>query len=51
MLELILEAQTNKAIAEALHISEYTVKTHVKNIFEKYDVASRAELITFVLKN
>lgn len=51
VLELILEAQTNKAIAEALHISEYTVKTHVKNIFEKYDVASRAELITFVLKN
>jgi DNA-binding CsgD family transcriptional regulator len=51
VLQLILAAQTNKAIAETLHISEYTVKTHVKNIFGKYDVTSRAELITFVLKN
>lgn len=51
VLQLILAAQTNKAIAETLYISEYTVKTHVKNIFGKYDVTSRAELITAVLKN
>lgn len=51
VLSLILSAQTNKAIAKSLYISEYTVKTHIKNIFAKYDVTSRAELITLILKN
>jgi hypothetical protein len=27
------------------------VKTHVRNIFSKYDVGSRAELISTILKN
>ena len=51
VLALILTARTNRGIAAALHISEDTVKTHIKNIYGKYDVASRAELITLVLKN
>ncbi len=51
VLDLILSAKSNKAIAEKLFISESTVKTHVKNIFAKYDVASRAELISSLLKN
>lgn len=51
VLELILSAKSNRAIAEKLFISESTVKTHVKNIFAKYDVASRAELISTLLKN
>lgn len=51
VLNLLLEAKTNKEIAQELSISEYTVKTHVKNIYAKYDVTSRAELITSVLKN
>ena len=50
VLDLILSAKSNKAIAEKLFISESTVKTHVKNIFAKYDVASRAELISTLLK-
>ena len=51
VLDLLLEAKTNKEIAQELCISEYTVKSHVKNIYSKYDVTSRAELITSVLKN
>ena len=51
VLELILSGKSNREIAEALFISESTVKTHVRNIFSKYDVGSRAELISTLLKN
>ena len=51
VMQLLLEARSNKAIAKTLHISEHTVKTHVKNIFGKYDVAGRMELILSVWKN
>ncbi len=51
VLELILSGKSNRAIAEALFISESTVKTHARNIFSKYDVGSRAELISTLLKN
>ena len=51
VLQLILSGKTNREIAGALFISESTVKTHARNIFSKYDVASRAELISTLLKN
>lgn len=51
VLQLILSAKTNKDIAAELVISENTVKTHVRNIYSKYDVSSRAELISTLLKN
>lgn len=51
VLRLILSGKTNKVIAENLFISESTVKTHVHNIYSKYDVISRAELISTLLKN
>lgn len=51
VLELILSGKSNKEIAAELTISENTVKTHISNIFSKYDVSSRAELISFILKN
>ena len=51
VLQLILSGKSNREIAGALFISESTVKTHVRNIFSKYDVGSRAELISTVLKN
>ena len=47
----LLSGKSNKEIAEALFISESTVKTHVRSIFSKYDVSSRAELISTLLKN
>lgn len=48
---LILAGKSNKEIAAAMFISESTVKFHVSNIFSKYDVGSRAELISTLLKN
>lgn len=51
ILEVLLDGKSNREIATALLISESTVKTHVRNIFSKYDVRSRAELISTVLKN
>ncbi|MDD4550102.1 MAG: helix-turn-helix transcriptional regulator [Syntrophomonadaceae bacterium] len=50
VLRLILAGKTNKAIAAELFISENTVKTHVKNIYSKYNVSSRAEIISTLLK-
>jgi DNA-binding NarL/FixJ family response regulator len=51
VLQLILSGKANREIAEVLFISENTVKTHARNIFSKYDVSSRAELISTLLKN
>jgi len=47
----ILSGKSNREIAATLFISESTVKTHARNIFSKYDVGSRAELISTLLKN
>ena len=51
VLQWILSGKSNREIAGALFISENTVKTHTRNIFSKYDVGSRAELISALLKN
>lgn len=50
ILSLILVGKSNSAIAEALSISENTVKTHVRGIFTKYNVANRIELISTLLQ-
>lgn len=42
---LLTQGLRNKEIAEALWISEHTVKTHMKAIFQKAMVTSRAEAI------
>ena len=45
ILELMGKAMTNKRIAIALEISGETVKWHIKNIFAKLDVVTRADAI------
>lgn len=51
VLQHILSGKSNREIAATLYISESTVKTHARNIFSKYNVGSRAELISILLKN
>ena len=41
----LLEGKSNKMIAAALHVSVRTVEFHLKNIFSKFHVSSRTELI------
>lgn len=45
VVNLLLEGKSNKLIASSLHISERTVEFHLKNIFAKYRVNSRVELV------
>lgn len=45
VVNLLLEGKSNKLIASSLHISERTVEFHLKNIFAKYRVSSRMELV------
>jgi LuxR family maltose regulon positive regulatory protein len=41
--ELMIQGRTNRAIASTLFISESTVKVHIRHIFEKLGVHTRAE--------
>ncbi|UKA62930.1 LuxR C-terminal-related transcriptional regulator [Arthrobacter sp. FW306-04-A] len=45
VLQLLASGQRNRAISSKLHISENTVKFHVRNIFRKLGVGSRTEAI------
>ncbi|MGK7912432.1 MAG: response regulator transcription factor [Synechococcus sp.] len=42
---LVAQGKSNKQIAKQLHISEWTVATHLRRIFLKLDVDSRAEMV------
>jgi len=44
VIELISEGHTNKEIAQKLHLSTYTVKSHVHNILEKLALSTRVQI-------
>lgn len=44
VIELIAEGFTNKEIAQKLHLSTYTVKSHVHNILEKLALHTRVQI-------
>ncbi|MBP3422707.1 MAG: hypothetical protein J6K86_02970 [Clostridia bacterium] len=43
--EKLLEGKTRKEIADELNISENTVKTHLKHIYEKLNISNKQELL------
>ena len=44
MARLVVDRRTNPEIARALFLSEKTIETHMRNIFRKLDVSSRADV-------
>jgi len=50
VLRLVAKGLTNKAIGQALGISDRTVQGHLANIYGKLDVGSRTEAVTEALK-
>ncbi|MBU1101930.1 MAG: response regulator transcription factor [Bacteroidetes bacterium] len=44
VIELIADGLTNKEIAQKLHLSPYTVKSHVHNILEKLALHTRVQI-------
>ena len=51
ILEQIACGLSNKLIAKELHISEGTVKVHVKNLLKKLELHSRVEAAVWALKS
>lgn len=49
IIKYVAEGQNSKTIAEALFISEHTVKTHRRNIMHKLHVKTSAELIKLAM--
>lgn len=45
VVRLIAQGLPNKGIAQVLEISQFTVSTHLRRIFSKLNVNSRAEMI------
>jgi two-component system response regulator NreC len=50
ILQLLAERKSNKDIATALHLSPYTVETHRRNLQEKLNLHSLAELILYAVR-
>jgi len=51
VLRLLAAGLTNRAIAEALTISERTVDRHVSNIYTKLDISTRAAATAFAFEH
>jgi DNA-binding NarL/FixJ family response regulator len=47
----LVEGQTNKDIAATFGVSEYTVKHHLTNVFDKLGVYNRLELVLFAINH
>ncbi len=50
VLKLVARGATNREIADALFISENTVKTHLSNIMEKLHLANRSQAAAYAVK-
>jgi NarL family two-component system response regulator LiaR len=51
VLNLVVQGQSNRRIADAMVISVATVKAHISSILSKLQVSSRAEAIAYAIKH
>lgn len=49
VVRLVAKGHPNKVIADVLEISPWTVSTHLRRVFSKLGVSSRAEMVARVL--
>lgn len=45
ILELVAKGMSNKEVANAIHLSRYTVEGHIKNVYRKLSVSTRTQAI------
>jgi DNA-binding NarL/FixJ family response regulator len=50
VLQRIAEGSNDRTIGESLHISEHTVRSHIKNLYRKLGVSSRAHAVAKALR-
>lgn len=50
VMRLLAQGQSNRAIAESLHLDENTVKTHVRHILSKLKVQSRTQAVLVAIR-
>lgn len=50
VLNLLAEGRSNRSMAEALKLSEHTIKNHLFHIFYKLGVSSRTEAVLYAMK-
>jgi two-component system, NarL family, response regulator len=50
-LELLAKGSTNKQIAAALNLSDYTIRHYINNIMEKLKVSDRTEAVAIAFKS
>lgn len=51
ILKLLAEGRGTKELPDILHITHITARNHIHNIFEKLDVHSRAEAVSFAYRH
>jgi DNA-binding CsgD family transcriptional regulator len=47
----VANGKVNKQIAYQLHLSEWTVSTHLRRVYAKLGVKSRAQMVAFIMSN
>jgi two-component system nitrate/nitrite response regulator NarL len=50
VLGMLAAGRTTPEIAERLHISQLTARSHIQNILEKLEVHSKAEAVAFAFQ-
>lgn len=50
VLQLLADAKTTTDISETLHLSEHTVRNHLKQVFTKLDAHSQLEAVVFAAR-
>lgn len=50
VLQAVAEGKSNREIADALTISEKTVKAHLRSIFRKLEVGDRAQAVAYAMR-